>query len=55
MRLYSLLCDYTSDVSLPALPAAMRALGVITTQTPMHLCDSWQWVAVEGELCVVID
>ena len=54
-RRQSLLCDYTSDVSLPALHEVIRTLGDITIQTPMHLCDSWRWLALEGELCAVSD
>ena len=52
-RLQSLLCDYTTDVPLPALHAAMRALGEVTGKARTHLCDTWRWLALEGDLYVV--
>ena len=54
-HLQSLLCDYTAHVSLLALHEAIRAMGDTTNQAPVHLCDSWRWLALEGELCAVCD
>ena len=52
-RLQSLLSDYTTDVPLPALHEAIRALGDATGTAASHLCDTWRWLALEGELSAV--
>ena len=36
-RLQSLLCEYSTDVPLPALHEAARALGEVMGKTPTHL------------------
>ena len=57
-RLQSLLCDYTTDVPLPALHElheAVRALNDTTGAAPSHLCDTWRWLTLEGELYAVSD
>ena len=54
-RLKSLLCNYTVDVSIPALHEAIRVPGEVADKGPMHLCDSWRRLAFEGELCAVSD
>ena len=52
-RLQSLLCDYTTDVPLPALHEAIIALSETTGTAPGHLCDTWCWLTLEGELYAV--
>ena len=54
-RLQSLLCDYTTDVPLASLHEAIRALGDAAGTAPGHLCDTWRWLALEGELSAVSD
>ena len=54
-RLQSLHCDYTTNVPLPALHEAIRALGDTTGTAPGHLCDTWRWLTLEGELSAVSD
>ena len=54
-RLQSLLCDYTTEVPLPALHDAIRALSDTTGTTLGHLCDTWRWLTMEGELYAVSD
>ena len=54
-RVQSLLCDYTTDVPLPALHEAIRALSDTAGTTPSHLCDTWRWLTLEGELYAVSD
>ena len=54
-RPQSLLCDYTTNVPLPALHEAIRALGEVTSKTATHLCDTWRWLVLEGELYAVSD
>ena len=54
-RLQSLLCDYTTDVPLPAVHQAIRSLGDTTEAAPGHLCDTWRWLTLEGELSAVSD
>ena len=54
-RLQSVLCDYTTDVPLPALHEAIRALGDTTGAAPAYLCDTWRWLTLEGELFAVSD
>ena len=54
-RLQLLVCDYTTDVPLPTLHEAIRALSDTTGAAPSHLCDTWRWFAVEGELYAVSD
>ena len=51
----SLLCDYTTHILLPTLHEATRALGEVTDKAPTHLCDTWRWLALEGDLYVVKD
>ena len=51
----SLLSDYTTDVPLPALHEAITALGDTTGAAPGHLCDTWRWLTLEGELSAVSD
>ena len=53
--LQSLLCEYTTNVPLLALHEAIRVLGEVTGKTPTHLCDTWRWLALEGELYAVSD
>ena len=54
-RLQSLLCDYTTDVLLPAVHEAVRALNDTMGAAPRRLCDTWWWLTLEGELYVVSD
>ena len=54
-HLQPLLCDYTTGVPLPAPHEAIRALGEVTDKAPTHLCDTWRWLALEGDLCDVSD
>ena len=54
-RLQSMLCDYTTDVPVSALHEAIRAPGEVTGKTPTHLCDTWRWLVLEGELYAVSD
>ena len=54
-RLQSLLCDYRTDVPLPTPHEAIRALGDTTGAAPGHLCDTWRWLTLEGELSAVSD
>ena len=54
-QLQSLLCDYTTDVPLPALHEAITALGDTAGTAPRHLSDPWHWLTLEGELYVVSD
>ena len=54
-RLQSLLCDYTTDVPLPALHEAVRALGDTTGAAPSQLCDTCRWLTPEGELFAMGD
>ena len=53
--LQSLLHDYTIDVPLPPLHEAVRALSDTTDAAPSHLCDTWQWLTLDGELYAVSD
>ena len=50
-----LLCDYTADVSLLTIHEAVQAPGDIPNQAPVHLCNLWRWLALEGELCAAGD
>ena len=54
-RLQSLLCDYTTYVPLPALHEAIRALSDTAGAAPSHLCNTWRWLTLEGELYAVSD
>ena len=40
---------------MPALHEAIRAPGEVANKAPTHLCNSWRWLALEGELCAVSD
>ena len=54
-RLQLLLCDYTTDVPLPALHEAIRALSDTTGAAPSHLLDTWRRLTLEEELYAVSD
>ena len=54
VRQQSLLCN-TTDIPLPALHGAIRALGEVADKAPTHLCDTWRWLALEGDLYAVND
>ena len=48
-----LLCHYTGDISLLALHGAVHFLGDISSQTRVQVCNTWWWLALEGELYAV--
>ena len=54
-RPQSLLCDYTTDVPLPALHKAIRALGDTAGTAPGNLCDTWRRLTLEVELSAARD
>ena len=54
-RLQSLLYDYTTDIPLPALHEAIRALGEVTGKASAHLYGTWRRLALEGDLYAVSD
>ena len=51
----SLLCDYTTDVPLPALHEAIKALDEVKGKTATNLYDKLRWFALEGEPYTVSD
>ena len=54
-RLQSLLCDYMTNVPLRARHEAIGAFGDAAGAAPGHLCDTWRWLTLEGELFAVSD
>ena len=54
-RQHPLLCDYTTDFSLPALHEAIGALEDTVGAAPGHLCNTWCSLTLEGELYAVSD
>ena len=40
---------------MPALHEAIWVVGEVAHKDPTHVCDSWRWLALEGEFCVVCD
>ena len=38
---------------MPALHEAIRTLSDTTGAVPSHLCDTWRWLTLEGELYAV--